>query len=148
MPFIEEITVYSPQVYEAVKILLMELTGDTAPPFSENRFKEIIKAENSHLFIVKENSLLEEKTENIAGMLTVGTYHTPGGTKAWIEDVVVSNVYRGKGYGKMLVQYAIDFVQSQGIDMLMLTSRPSRVIANQLYLNLGFKIKQTNLYIK
>ena len=55
-------------------------------------------------------------------MLTVGIYHSPTGGKAWIEDVVIDEAYRGKGLSKMLVRHAIDFVKSQGISALMLTS--------------------------
>ena len=144
MPVIEEVTTYSPLIYEAVKNLLAEL--DTTLLLTEDRFKKIIETENSHLFIIKVKSSAEEENGNIAGMLTLGIYYTPGGTKAWIEDVVVNGAYRGEGYGRMLVQHAIDFAKLANIDMLMLTSRPSRTAANQLYQNMGFKIKQTNLY--
>ena len=64
----------------------------------------------------------------------------------WIEDVVIDEAYRGKGLSKMLVRHAIDFVKSQGIPALMLTSNPKRTAANKLYQTMGFEQKETNVY--
>lgn len=46
----------------------------------------------------------------------------------------------------MLVRHAIDFVKSQGISALMLTSNPKRTAANKLYQTMGFEQKETNVY--
>ena len=82
----------------------------------------------------------------IAGMLTIGTYLSPTGSKAWIEDVVVDEEYRGYGFGRMLVAHAIDYCRSQGIETMYLTSNPKRVAANGLYQSIGFERKETNMY--
>ena len=79
-------------------------------------------------------------------MLTVGTYYSPTGGKAWIEDVVIDQKFRGEGLSKKLVAHAIDFVRSLQIPTLMLTSNPQRVAANKLYQTLDFKEKKTNVY--
>jgi ribosomal protein S18 acetylase RimI-like enzyme len=79
-------------------------------------------------------------------MLTVGIYHSPTGGKAWIEDVVVDENFRGQGLSKLLVLHAIEFVKSQHIPLLMLTSNPSRIAANKLYQSMGFERKETNVY--
>ena len=83
-------------------------------------------------------------------MTTLALYPCPTGWKAWIEDVVVDAQYRGKGYGKLLVNHAIDVIrekaQTYGNLSLMLTSRPSRISANQLYQQLGFEKRETNVY--
>lgn len=84
--------------------------------------------------------------QEIAGMLTVGIYHSPTGGKAWIEDVVVDEKYRGQGLSKQLVTHAVRFVKEQGIPLIMLTSNPTRIAANKLYQKLGFEQKQTNVY--
>ena len=86
------------------------------------------------------------KDEQIAGMLTVGIYHSPTGGKAWIEDVVVDTSYRGQGLSKLLVAHAIEFVKSKQIPSLMLTSNPKRIAANKLYQTMGFERKETNVY--
>ena len=84
--------------------------------------------------------------EQVAGMLTVGIYYSPTGGKAWIEDVVVDEAFRGQGLSKLLVAHAIQFVESKQIPLLMLTSNPTRVAANKLYQAMGFGRKETNVY--
>mgnify|MGYP000013549106 FL=1 len=79
-------------------------------------------------------------------MLTVGIYHSPTGGKAWIEDVVVDEKYRGQGLSKQQVTHAVRSVKEQGIPLIMLTSNPTRIAANKLYQKLGFEQKQTNVY--
>lgn len=106
---------------------------------SESALKKLIAAENSHLFLLYVEG-------EMAGMITVGLYGCPTGIKAWIEDVVVDEKYRGKGYGRFLVQQGISFARSSGAKTLMLTSRPSRVAANKMYQSLGFEQRETNVY--
>ena len=79
-------------------------------------------------------------------MLTIASYKTPSGIKVWIEDVVVDESQRGKGIGKELMLSAIDYSKSLGSKDIRLTSRPSRIAANELYLKLGFKKYETNFY--
>ena len=107
--------------------------------FTESMFHELLASYHSHLFFLQQN-------EQIAGMLTVGIYHSPTGGKAWIEDVVVDENFRGQGLSKLLVLHAIEFVKSHHIPLLMLTSHPSRIVANKLYQSMGFERKETNVY--
>ena len=74
-----------------------------------------------------------------------GWGNTTGG-KAWIEDVVVDEAFRGQGLSKQLVAHAIEFTQSKRIPSLMLTSNPKRIAANKLYQAMGFSRKETNVY--
>ena len=64
----------------------------------------------------------------------------------YLEDLYVKPEFRGKGYGKMLVEYAIAYVGTLSPCTLMLTSNPSRIAANELYRNAGFEQKITNVY--
>ena len=130
---------FSNEYLEAIRRLVGFLTADSLD-FSEADFRELLAFDSSHLFILKEDNSC------IIGMLTMGIYRSPTGTKAWIEDVAVDETYRGKGWGRMLVQYAIDFAKSQRADLLMLTSNPSRIAANNLYQSIGFERKETNVY--
>ena len=79
-------------------------------------------------------------------MVTLCIYQSPTGRKAWIEDVVVDQNYRGKGYGKVMIEKVIEQCINRGNVTQMLTSRPSRVAANQLYKSLGFETRETNVY--
>ena len=79
-------------------------------------------------------------------MVTLCIYQSPTGRKAWIEDVVVDQNYRGKGYGKVMIEKVIEQCRNRGNVTQMLTSCPSRVAANQLYKSLGFETRETNVY--
>ena len=138
MTNIIEIKTYSAEYHEAMQRFLDQLT--THPmTLTETMFRQLIDSENSHLFFLM-------KEGQIAGMLTVGIYYSPTGGKAWIEDVVVDEAFRGQGLSKQLVAHAIEFTQSKQIPLLMLTSNPKRIAANKLYQAMGFSRKETNVY--
>lgn len=138
MTTIIEINTYSPAYQEAIQHFLNQLTPEPMT-FTEDMFKELLASKNSHLFFLFQG-------EEIAGMLTIGTYHSPTGGKAWIEDVVIDEAFRGQGLSKLLIAHAIEFVKSLQIPLLMLTSNPKRVAANKLYQAMGFERKETNVY--
>ena len=47
-------------------------------------------------------------SNNIIGCATLCVFHSPTGTKASIEDVVISSAYRGKHLGKQLMEYVLE----------------------------------------
>jgi len=136
---IKEITAYTVEIQESV-IEFLKLLVEGEITISEAALKEIIGSTNSHLFFA-----IDDK-DHYMGMLTVGIYLSPTGKKAWIEDVVVDEAYRGLGVGKKLTEHAIQFVKEQNIPLLMLTSNPKRIAANGLYQRLGFEKRETNVY--
>ena len=138
MTHIIEINTYSPEYHEAMQRFLDQLTPEHMT-LTEEMAKQLIASENSHLFFLMQD-------EQVAGMLTVGIYYSPTGGKAWIEDVVVDEAFRGQGLSKLLVAHAIQFVESKQIPLLMLTSNPTRIAANKLYQAMGFGRKETNVY--
>jgi GNAT superfamily N-acetyltransferase len=138
MTNIIEIQTYSQEYHEAMQRFLDQLTTNPMT-LTEDMCRQLFESENSHLFFLM-------KDEQIAGMLTVGIYHSPTGGKAWIEDVVVDESFRGQGLSKLLVAHAIEFTKSMGIPSLMLTSNPKRIAANKLYQAMGFERKETNVY--
>ena len=138
MTHIIEVNNYSLEYQEAMQRFLDQLTSHPMT-LTEPMFRQLLESANSHLFFLM-------KDEQIAGMLTVGIYHSPTGGKAWIEDVVVDETFRGQGLSKLLVAHAIEFVKSKQIPLLMLTSNPKRIAANTLYQAMGFERKETNVY--
>ena len=82
----------------------------------------------------------------VVGTLTLALFTLPTGVRAWIEDVVVDESARGMGAAKALVQRALELAHSAGATTVDLTSRPSRVAANQLYVSMGFEARETNVY--
>ena len=136
---IKRITRFSKRVFDAVLRLLPQLAPDAEMP-DEQYFKSLLKSRNVHFFIA------ELDNKQIVGMLTIGTYDIPTGTKAWIEDVVVDESHRGKGFGEELMFFVVNYSKTLGASAVSLTSRPSRVAANKLYQKIGFKQYETNIY--
>jgi ribosomal protein S18 acetylase RimI-like enzyme len=136
---IRKITRISEKVFEAVLKLLPQLTHNVDLPTLQY-FESILESENVHFFIA------ELDNKQIVGMLSIVTYHILSGKKVWIEDVVVDETQRGKEYGKKLIQFAIDYSKSLGANSIGLTSRPSRIAANELYKKMGFIKYETNVY--
>jgi ribosomal protein S18 acetylase RimI-like enzyme len=136
---IRKIKRYSSGIFKAVQRLLPQLDPEAELP-SENYFQTILKSGCTHLFVV------ELGNKEIAGILTLTTYNIPTGTKFLIEDVVIDESHRGKGYGKEVMLHAMRYAESMGAKAIDLTSRPFRTEANQLYLKLGFVIRETNVY--
>ncbi len=102
--------------------------------------KTITDSGCTHLFMVRAEN-------RWVGSLSLVVYDIPTGRQARIEDVVVDSAYRGHGIGKALIEEAVSKARSEGAKAVALTSRPSRVAANQLYLNMGFQLHETNVYI-
>jgi len=90
--------------------------------------------------------IVATKEKVIIGSATLAWYPIPTGLRMWIEDVVVDETSRGQLIGFALIQYAIQIAKSKGAIQIDLTSRPTRVAANQLYQKLGFVRRETNIY--
>jgi ribosomal protein S18 acetylase RimI-like enzyme len=134
-----EIRRYSKRIFKAVNHLLPQL--DPGAEFlKEVDLKFILKSPGTHLFA----AITDEK--EISGILLAVIYRIPSGTKFWIEDVVVDESYRGRGIGKKLMLHAMEFAKLAGAKSVDLTSRPARVEANKLYRELGFVLRETNVY--
>lgn len=138
MTSIIELHTYSQEYHEATQRFLDQLTTNPMT-LTDEMFKQLLESENSHVFFLHSD-------KQIAGMITIGIYHSPTGGKAWIEDVVVDKSFRGQGFGKLLITHAMEFVKSHNIPLLMLTSNPTRIAANALYQSIGFERKETNVY--
>ena len=81
------------------------------------------------------------------GGASLCVYDSPTGSKANIEDVVVSSSCRGLGYGRKLMEHVINFAKTELAPIeLHLTSNPKRVSANALYKAVGFEQRETNVY--
>lgn len=136
---IEHVTSFDQQLAVTIQHLLGQLTSRSIT-FGEEQLRALVESNNAFLFILRDG-------EQVVGMLTIGTYLSPTGRKAWVEDVVVDVAARGKGYGRRLIDHAIRFCEEELAPCsLMLTSNPSRIEANALYQTSGFETKHTNVY--
>ena len=127
------------EIVVAFKTLISQLSPNLEPPSKQN-LEEIINSKNSILFLAK------NENDEIIGTLTLLINRIPSGQKVIIEDVVIDNKFRGKGIGKELTQFAIDYAVKRGIKEIDLTSNPTRIAGNKLYQKLGFVKRKTNVY--
>ena len=126
------------ELINALGRLIPQLSSSNPAP-SHAQLTEIVSSPSTVLFIARAEG-------RIVGALTLALFRLPTGLRAWIEDVVVDSEVRGKGIGEKLSRAAIDEAKLRGAVTVDLTSRPSRVEANRLYLRLGFVARDTNVY--
>ena len=93
-----------------------------------------------------EDGRAEDSKARIIGSLTLVLFRIPTGLRARIEDVVVDESARGAGVGRALNVAAMERAAAAGARSVDLTSSPAREAANELYLSLGFKQRDTNVY--
>ncbi|MCK5261194.1 MAG: GNAT family N-acetyltransferase [Thermoplasmatales archaeon] len=69
---------------------------------------------------------------------TIGTGRilSDGVSDAYLQDLVILPEYRGKGFGRKLVEFLLEYCLSQGIIWIGLISEPGQ---DSFYLSLGFK---------
>jgi ribosomal protein S18 acetylase RimI-like enzyme len=118
---------------------LIPQLSSSAKPLTLDALHDMIHAPNIEILVAIED-------ESCVGCLTVVVSRIPTGVRCWIEDVVVDESARGKGVGEGLSLLAIHVATELGAKTIDLTSRPSRVPANNLYKKIGFQVRETNVY--
>ena len=138
MRYLELCTLTESQIADLLG-LMKELNPDI--PVTALQQQRSVAAPGTRIFIA------ENDEKHIVACATLCVFESPTGRKASVEDVVVLPAYRGQGIGRTLLQRIIDFAGTKlaPID-LRLTSNPARTEANALYLALGFKQRETNVY--
>jgi ribosomal protein S18 acetylase RimI-like enzyme len=92
------------------------------------------------------NLIVARDERRIIGMAIVHIVNNIGVRIGYVDDVVVSDVYRRQGIGKKIISKLINVAKAKGVSQLRLTSRPSRIAANKMYQKMGFEIGNTNIY--
>ena len=67
--------------------------------------------------------------------------------QAVLEDIIVDQNHRKKGYGEAITIDLIRWAKENGIEVIELTTNPKRIAANSLYQKLGFNLHPTNHYL-
>lgn len=137
---VEEVREAAPAVLAALHRLVPQLSR-SALPISPAEFAALVAAESSRLLVATTGAGGE-----IVGTLTLVCYRIPTGVRAVIDDVVVDAAARGHGVATALVEAALRLAAAEGARHVDLTSRPDRVAANRLYVSLGFRRRETNVY--
>lgn len=99
-------------------------------PWSEKSFQDAC-CEKNNIYVV---ACIEE-TGVIAGYGGMWTVFGEGN----ITNMAVASEYRGKGYGKMIMQYLEKCGREKEIDIFFLEVRESNTIARKMYEALGYK---------
>ena len=134
---IVELKIYTQAQFDDLKQLMSELSDRVS--LTQTNLLMVLKDSNCHLYVILDG-------ERVMGCATLCVFHSPTGTKASVEDVVVSSAYRGQHLGKQLMEYVLEQAKAYAPIELHLTSNPMRVAANKLYQSLGFQKKETNCY--
>lgn len=142
-PHIAELTDLPPagqdDLLRRINALLPQLSA-SAKPLTEDQLRELMENPYTHLYCAYD----DEGT--LCGMVTLCLCASPTGVKCWAEDVVVDAAYRGKGYGRALMERIKIYARHLGAKSLNFTSQPGRVAANALYQSIGYELRTTNVY--
>jgi ribosomal protein S18 acetylase RimI-like enzyme len=136
---VEEVEEVSSELAMRLRELVAQLSSSANAP-TDDELQSIAASPATRLLLAR------DEDGAILGMLTLAVFRIPTGVRAWIEDVVVDEVARGRGVGRALTQRALDLSQAQGARTVELTSRKSRAAANGLYQQMGFAVRDTNVY--
>ena len=120
--------------FDAVKKLLIE-------GFS-SKFKNDI---NENFFLLNNYGFVIKEDEKLLGFASIHVINKINRVSCLIEDVVIDSNYRGKGLGKLLINYLIKFSKTLDSDKLILNSKESNT---KFYEKLGFKKNETQMIIR
>lgn len=135
---VEAVRQVTDELVDAAGRLLPQLSG-AAGPLGADDLGRIVGHQATTLLVARSQ-------DRIVGMLTLVIFPLPSGLRARIEDVVVDQEARGRGVGTALTLAAVELAKGHGARSIDLTSRASRVAANQLYQRLGFQLRDSNVY--
>jgi ribosomal protein S18 acetylase RimI-like enzyme len=135
---VEAVGQVSGELVDAAGRLLPQLSR-SATPLGRDDLARITSHDGVTLFVARGE-------DAIVGILTLVVFPLPSGLRARIEDVVVDQDARGHGVGTALTMAALDLARQRGARTVDLTSRAARVAANRLYQQLGFRLRDSNVY--
>ncbi len=135
---IEPVTKVTAEIQEAIKRLTPKI-GNNYKPLHDEDIAEMVASPNTTIIIARFD-------QKIVGMITLLVYRIPYVKKAYLDDLVIDEEYRGNGIAKQLMQKAMDLAKEKGASYIDLTARPRREEGNSLYEKFGFKKRDTNVY--
>lgn len=128
---IKKLENFNEKIYGEIKELLLQLYPKN-DPITFVEFKKILTNKNLIIFIAHDK-------ETIVGMATLAHYIKLGGKVAVIEDVVVSEKYRGMGIGSKLTKELLEYAKNKGYGCVDVNTR--RESAKNFYIKKGFDEK-------
>ncbi len=82
-----------------------------------------------HIYVLREN-------DQLVGFIT---FYMKSNDAAYLNFVDVAKEFRGKGYAKKLVRFALQKMKGLGAKTVNLITRPTNTSARKLYTRLGFQ---------
>ena len=93
------------------------------------------------------NCIVLEDEKKVVGFGALIVHQVPSeGYVARVEDVIISDTERGKGYGRKIMEELIKIAKKKKVKKINLTSNPKRVEARNLYSSMGFEIYDTGVF--
>jgi len=124
-----------------VRLLADDMFGNQREKYQEplpqsycDAFEQVDHDPHAELVVV-------EAEGEVIGTLQLNYIHGlsfQGGRRAQIEAVRVDSRQRGKGIGRSLFQWAIDYARAQKCYVVQLTTNNQRADAQRFYIDLGF----------
>jgi len=150
MVWIGELVSYTDAELAEIAGLMGELSPEST--CTASRLAAVVADPGSHLFVLRSEDCggvagAAGSAGAIVGCACLCVAHTPETVLGFVEAVVVASSFRGRGYGRLLMDAVVDAARSMGVSSLHLTSRPSRIAANALYKSMGFEFHETNVYV-
>ncbi|HVZ58861.1 MAG TPA: GNAT family N-acetyltransferase, partial [Patescibacteria group bacterium] len=119
---------------------LAKQEGTNYKDLSLQDYTELITSPVTRLFVARLSS------SQIVGMATLVVYRIPYVRKAYLEDIVVDEAFRGQGIGTRLIETVIAEAKRSHASYLDFTSRPRRAEGNSLYQKMGFEKRDSHVY--
>lgn len=95
------------------------------------------------LFMIKE----EEETIGFINLMTIFSVWSHG--KALIlDDLYIKEAFRGRGFGKVVMQYIEEYGRKQGFKRLQFQSEYTNPDAHKFYSKLGYLSESMKFYVK
>ena len=107
---------------------------ETLPEQYYTAFSEIEADKNNYLIVIEDGKKIIGTSQ-----LTIITYLTyQGGKRGQIEGVRIDKSYRGKGIGKLMIEWSINKSRELGCHLVQLTMDKKRLDTIEFYQKLGF----------
>lgn len=126
-------------IVDSLNVLLPQLTNNYFQLSID--YLQSILLNNTIILLAKSNDNI------ITGTCSIILITTLTGIKCRLEDLIVHKDYRNMGIASNLLNEAIQIAKINNCISIELTSKPSRIEANKLYLKIGFIPRETNTYI-
>ena len=135
---IEELTQVTTKSVDEINALIPQLSS-SAKPMTFARLLELTKDMRVPILVALDG-------KKIVGIGMIITYNVLTEKRAWLEEIIVDEQYRGQGLGERISRALIEIAKKQRVERIYLSSAPKRVAANKLYQKMGFEPKETNVY--